>query len=76
MIGSSDGGKSWAHLGPGIASKDYPEAIVVDDAIPGRVYAACRNGDFYVSDDAGGSWRSLGLSLNVADLSSVALTHA
>ena len=75
MIGSSDGGKSWARLGQGITTKDYPEAIVVDGAIPGRVYAACRNGEFYTSDDAGDSWRSLELNLNVHDLSSVSLAH-
>lgn len=76
MIRSIDGGKNWARLGDGIASKEFPEAIIVDDVIPGLVYAACRNGDFYASDDAGDSWRSMGLNLNVADLSSVTLTHA
>lgn len=76
MIRSNDGGKSWARLGNGIESKEFPEAIVVDDAIPGLVYAACRNGDFYASDDAGDSWRSIPLDLDIADLQSVTLVHA
>lgn len=76
MIRSLDGGKNWAPMGSGIATKDFPEAIVVDDAFPGRVYAACRNGDFYSSEDSGESWRSLDISLNVDDLSSMKLVHA
>jgi photosystem II stability/assembly factor-like uncharacterized protein len=76
MIGSSDGGKSWTKLGPGITTKEYPEAIVVDDARPGWLYAGCRNGDFYVSDDNGASWQSSEINLNVGDLSSLTLAHA
>jgi hypothetical protein len=40
------------------------------------MHAACRNGDFYTSDDAGDSWRPLNLGLKIQDLSSLALTHA
>jgi len=76
MIGSNDGGKSWTKLGLGIATKEYPETIVVDDAVAGRIYAGCRNGDFYVSDDSGESWNSAKLDIEVDDLSSVTLTHA
>jgi photosystem II stability/assembly factor-like uncharacterized protein len=76
MIGSSDGGKNWVKLGPGVATKEYPETIVVDDVIAGRMYAGCRNGDFYVSDDSGESWRSADLKLKVDDLSSITLAHA
>lgn len=76
MIGSSDGGKNWTKLGLGIATQEYPEAIVVDDVIAGRIYAGCRNGDFYVSDDSGQSWQSAKLDIDVDDLSSITLTHA
>lgn len=76
MIRSDDGGRNWAPLGAGIATKDFPEAIVVDDVFSGCVYAACRNGDVYSSEDSGESWRSMGIDLNVADLSSVKLVHA
>jgi photosystem II stability/assembly factor-like uncharacterized protein len=76
LIRSEDGGKSWQRIGANIDGKNYFETIVADDAIAGRVYAACRNGDFYTSDDAGDSWRAMSLDLEVADLSSLALTHA
>jgi photosystem II stability/assembly factor-like uncharacterized protein len=76
MIRSVNGGKSWEGVGPGIDGKEFPEAIVVDGVTAGRVHAACRNGDFYSSDDAGDSWRRLSLGLQIADLSSLALTHA
>jgi photosystem II stability/assembly factor-like uncharacterized protein len=76
MIQSIDGGKSWTQLGQGIDSHNYPEAITVDDAFPGRIYAACRNGEFFASDDGGESWRAMDLGLGVSDLSSVTIAHA
>jgi hypothetical protein len=42
----------------------------------GRVHAACRNGGFYSSDDAGESPRQLSPGLKIDDLPSLALTHA
>ena len=76
MIRSLDGGKNWAPMGGGVAAKDFPESIVVDEAFPGRVYAACRNGDFYSSEDSGDSWRAMNIGLKVDDLSSMKLVHA
>lgn len=76
MIRSLNGGKDWESVGPGIDSREFPEAIVADAVTAGRVHAACRNGDFYTSDDAGDSWRRLNLGLKIDDLSSLALAHA
>jgi photosystem II stability/assembly factor-like uncharacterized protein len=76
MIRSTDGGKNWHCAGAGIDGKQFPEAIAADTVSAGRLHAACRNGDFYSSDDAGESWRRLSLGLKIDDLSSLALTHA
>jgi photosystem II stability/assembly factor-like uncharacterized protein len=76
MIRSDNGGKTWQRVGSNIDDKQFPETIVADDEIAGRVYAGCRNGDFYTSEDAGDSWHSISLDLKVADLSSLTLTHA
>jgi photosystem II stability/assembly factor-like uncharacterized protein len=75
MIRSRNGGKNWERVGPGIGSREFPEAIVADAVTAGRVHAACRNGDFYTSDDAGDSWRRLNLGLKIDDLASLALSH-
>lgn len=75
MIRSVNGGKSWEAVGPGLDGREFPEAIVADALTAGRVHAACRNGDFYTSDDAGDSWRRLNLGLEIDDLSSLALAH-
>lgn len=76
MIRSVNGGKSWEGVGRGIDGREFPEAIAADAVIAGRVHAACRNGDFYTSDDAGDSWRPLNLGLKIDDLSSLALAQA
>jgi photosystem II stability/assembly factor-like uncharacterized protein len=75
MIRSRNGGKSWEGVGPGIGGREFPEAIVADAVTAGRVHAACRNGDFYSSDDAGDSWRRWNLGLKIDDLCSLALAH-
>jgi photosystem II stability/assembly factor-like uncharacterized protein len=76
MVRSRNGGESWEAIGRGLDGREFPEAIVADAVSAGRVHAACRNGDFYSSDDAGDSWRKLSLGLKIDDLSSMALTHA
>jgi photosystem II stability/assembly factor-like uncharacterized protein len=76
IIRSQDAGKTWQRVGAEVSGKYFHEVIVADAAHAGRVYAACRNGDFYGSDDAGDSWRALDMGLKVADLAAVALTHA
>jgi photosystem II stability/assembly factor-like uncharacterized protein len=75
VIRSVDGGINWERIGEGIESEKFPEAIAVDGVVPGRVYAACRNGDFYTSDDSGTSWREMGIRLDVDDLSSIQVAH-
>ena len=76
FIRSKDGGENWEAVEGGIASKDFPEAIVVDDEISGRLYAGCRNGNFYASDDGGDTWGAMDIDLDVSDLRSVELVHA
>jgi photosystem II stability/assembly factor-like uncharacterized protein len=76
VIRSTDGGRSWQKLEHAISRVNFPEAIVTDDAVHGGIYAACRNGDFYGSDDGGDTWRRLPLDLKISDLSSFALAHA
>lgn len=75
MIRSRDGGKTWDpfDLGPD-ASKNFPEAIVVDDQQPGRVYIGLQNGNFYCSLDRGDSWEQLDLKLE--GVANAKLTHA
>src|SRR6266542_2290701 len=76
IIRSTDGGRQWEKLETGIsgASKQFPEAIVIDPADPNRVFAACRNGDLFTSEDGGDSWASADAPLShVAD---VKLVHA
>lgn len=72
LIRSSDGGQSWNKLGDGIATKDFPEGLVVDDS--GRLYAGCRNGDLYTSGDEGRSWQAMGL--DVPEITSVTYASA
>ena len=76
FIRSRDGGATWEGIDGGIVPKDFPEAIIVDAAAPGLIYAGCRNGDFYVSEDGGENWAAMGISLGVNDLRGVALAHA
>ncbi|HSR54619.1 MAG TPA: hypothetical protein VLN73_00155 [Alphaproteobacteria bacterium] len=71
VIRSLDGGRNWQQVAGGISRSDFPEAIVTDEETEGRLYAACRNGTFYGSDDAGENWSPLDLGLNVRDLRSV-----
>jgi len=61
LIRSNDGGGSWEQIGSGIATTDFPEALALDD--DGRLYAGCRSGDLYASEDAGESWQRLELQL-------------
>ncbi len=76
MIRSNDGGKNWQRVGKGIDGKEFPETIAADGISAGRMYAGCRSGDFYTSDDAGDSWRPLNLNYEIAELSSLLVTHA
>jgi photosystem II stability/assembly factor-like uncharacterized protein len=61
LIRSNDGGRHWKQLGEGMAAADFPEALAVEE--DGHLYAGCRSGDLYASDDAGESWRRLDLRL-------------
>ena len=76
LIRSSDGGRTWSSVAQGFESADFTDAIVVDDAIPGLVYTACRSGKAYASQDAGETWQALGFQLNVEDVSTMTLAHA
>lgn len=72
VIGTEDGGKTWARLGDGIDKQDFPEAMTMDQH--GHLYAACRSGDTYLSRDRGRSWQTMGLEL--PEITSVAYVSA
>jgi photosystem II stability/assembly factor-like uncharacterized protein len=72
IVRSNDGGSDWERLGAGIATEDFPEALAIDDA--GRIYAGCRSGDLYWSDDAGQSWRRT--ELRLPEITSIAFVKA
>jgi photosystem II stability/assembly factor-like uncharacterized protein len=76
LIRSRDGGRNWEKLNQAIGSRHYAEAMAPDKTVPGGIFAACRNGDLYGSDDGGDTWRKLPLELGISDLSSIALVHA
>ncbi len=76
FIRSGDGGESWQAVGGGIPAKDFPEAIIADHEHAGRLYAGCRNGKIYTSEDSGDTWDDLDIGLGVSELRSVALVHA
>jgi hypothetical protein len=45
------------------------EAIVIDEAQPGRVYAAQRNGELFSSENGGETWTKLDVRLpEVSDM--------
>ena len=74
-IRSKDGGQSWDPLNlGGDFSKSFPEAIVVDDEQPGRVYMAFDDGSFYLSENHGDSWDQIDLKL--PSVENIKLTHA
>jgi photosystem II stability/assembly factor-like uncharacterized protein len=76
MVRSRDGGQSWQDVSKGLeaASRDFPEAIVVDPEQTDTIYAGFRKGDFYASRDGGDSWEKLDIHApSVADLR---LVHA
>lgn len=75
VIRSRDGGTTWERIAQNVNSREFTEAIVPDALTPGIVYAASRKGSFYISDDAGDSWRSMPMDLKARELSSLALTH-
>lgn len=76
MIRSDDNAKTWRRVGAGIDGRQFPETIATDAMTAGRLYTACRNGDFYSSDDIGESWRPMSLDLKVTDVNSLVLVHA
>ena len=76
IIRSRDRGKHWERLERGLedATRDFAEVIVVDDQRPERIYAAQRNGDFYMSEDTGDSWSKL--ELKVPGVAAMQIVHA
>ena len=76
MIRSDDNAKTWHQVGAGLNSREFPETITADAMSAGRLYAACRNGDFYTSEDAAESWRPMSLDLKVTGVNSLVLVHA
>lgn len=76
IIRSKDGGKKWDQLDGKISeiSKNFAEAIALDDNEPHKIYAALRSGDLYASEDSGDSWARL--DTKVASVSDMKCVHA
>ena len=76
IIRSRDGGKRWERLDGEITevSKNFAEAIVFDPTNPERLFAALRSGELYGSQDGGGSWAKLNVTVpEVSDMKAVRL---
>lgn len=76
LIRTLDGGKHWQQLDGSISeiSKNFAEAIALDESDPDRLYAALRSGDLYASDDRGDTWAKL--DIRVASVSDMKCVHA
>lgn len=74
IIRTLDGGKHWQQLNGNISeiSKNFAEAIAIDESDPDRLYVALRSGDLYASDDSGESWTKLEVKVSsVSDMKCV-----
>lgn len=74
LIRSKDGGKKWERLDGQLSdlSRNFAEAITIDDESPDRVYAALRSGDLYSSGDGGDHWSRLDAKVtSVSDMKCV-----
>jgi photosystem II stability/assembly factor-like uncharacterized protein len=63
MIRTKDGGKHWERFGSGDEeiSRNYPEAISIDENAPEKFYIGLRSGDLYGTEDGGETWARLGV---------------
>lgn len=74
IIRTKDGGKTWQHLDGKISeiSKNFAEAIAIDESDPDRLYAALRSGELYASQDGGDTWAKLEVKVaSVSDMKCV-----
>lgn len=76
IIRSKDGGATWEQLEKGLTDlrQEFPEAILIDDENPSRLYAGFRSGDIYLSDDGGDSWAAT--DAKVPGIAHMELAHA
>jgi hypothetical protein len=76
IVRSRDGGATWETLDKGLgdAHHEFPESLIIDQENRGRIFAGCRNGDVYLSDDDGDSWTST--DAKVPGIAHMVLTHA
>lgn len=71
MIRSTDGGETWHELQDGLAeaSKDFPQAIIVDQTNPDQLYMGTRRGQVFTSGNGGESWSKQDVQLqSIQDL--------
>lgn len=61
MIRTTDGGNTWRQLTRGLegSTREFPQAIVIDEEHPDTLYMTPRSGDLYASFDGGDSWAVL-----------------
>ncbi len=74
LIRTKDGGKKWERLNGSLSeiSKNFAEAIAIDEESPDRIYAALRSGDLYSSGDGGDHWTRLDAKVpSVSDMKCV-----
>lgn len=74
LIRTKDGGKSWQRLDGSLSeiTRNFAEAIAIDENHTSRLYAALRSGDLYASEDSGDSWLKVDVKLpSVSDMKCV-----
>jgi len=74
MVRTRDGGKRWERLDGKLSeiSRNFAEAIVIDQSQPDHLYAALRSGDLYASEDGGDNWAKTDVKLSsVSDMKCV-----
>lgn len=65
IIRSTDGGRHWERLDGGLSetSTGFAEALAFDEQQPERMFAGFRNGEVYMTESCGESWRKLDVKL-------------
>jgi photosystem II stability/assembly factor-like uncharacterized protein len=69
MVRTSDGGRTWEPLQPDLPAdrKEFASAMAYDAEQPDHIYAGLRKGQLIRSEDAGDSWRELGIQLSAVN---------
>jgi len=76
IIRTKDGGRHWEKVNGKLSeiSKNFAEAIVIDESGPNHLYAASRSGDLYLSQDGGEGWTKI--DIQVPEVSDMKVVHS